>query len=283
MTTISSFLIIASTVFLIFLFLRHIFKKASIEFVTLMTFFVIVALGLSLLNLEVEILPTDLVFFSVSILIVYLFFSINKRGESGELKEVKKVEKLADKIYKKRKSIFKKIDKKSNLDDYFYLKVEYEKGNVKSEKFQKRYKKFYNMYVFGFTDEFYEKYFEFMDSGVTDLKKILKSLSKIKDKNGKKSVQLAFASKLIHTIDSEMPLYNSTVSNLFDLSIPKGDIEKKINSSLKIYDELKSYHGSLAGKDQIKRSIIEFRKRNDFKEGVLSDAKIIDLFIKSIS
>lgn len=248
-----------------------------------MTFFVIVALGLSLLNLEVEILPTDLVFFSVSILIVYLFFSINKRGESGELKEVKKVEKLADKIYKKRKSIFKKIDKKSNLDDYFYLKVEYEKGNVKSEKFQKRYKKFYNMYVFGFTDEFYEKYFEFMDSGVTDLKKILKSLSKIKDKNGKKSVQLAFASKLIHTIDSEMPLYNSTVSNLFDLSIPKGDIEKKINSSLKIYDELKSYHGSLAGKDQIKRSIIEFRKRNDFKEGVLSDAKIIDLFIKSIS
>ncbi|MGM0438829.1 MAG: hypothetical protein ACQEP3_00115 [Patescibacteria group bacterium] len=281
MTTISSFLIIASTVFLCFLFLAFIFKKSSIEFITLMTFLVILTLGLGFLNIGVEVLPMDLVFFSISLSLVYIFFSIKKsRGGSTELTEVNKIEKLAIKIYKNRSEIFKKIEKKGSLEDYFYLKIEYEKGNVKNENFQKKYKNFYNMYVFGFTEEFYNKYFQFLDEGETDLRKILNELSKIKDKRGNKSVQLAFATKLIHTVDTGMPLYNSTVADVFNLAIAKGTIVEKIESSLKIYNQLKSYHGSLAAKDEVKKTIIEFREKNNFKEGILSNAKLIDLLIR---
>ncbi len=259
-------------------------KGSSVDFITLVNFLFFLTVGLLFANLGVEILPTDLVAFSVSLLIVYIYFSIRDRSEKrgeNKLKEVKKLDKLGSEIYKKRKKIFKLIEHKANLDDYFYLKIEYEKGNVKNEKFRKTYKNFYNMYPFGFTDEFYEKYFDFLSEGETDIRKILNELSKIEDKNGKKSVQLAFASKLVHTVDSSMPLYNSTVADLFNLAIAKGDLERKIDSSLEIYGKLKTFHGSLAAKDSIKRAMLEFRKRNNFKEGILSDAKLIDLLIKS--
>ena len=276
----TSFLIVAITTLLIFLFYKFLFKKSSIEFQTFMTFMTIVVIGLLFINFNVEVLPIDLVYFSVSLLLVYIYFTLQRKRELKKPKEIRKIEKLSEKIYNNRSELFKKINKSNSLDDYFFLKMEYEKGNVMSDKFQSKYKSFYNMYVFGFTDEFFERYFELLNNDETNLKKILKELSKIKDKKGKKSVQLAFASKLIHTVDAELPLYNSAIATTFNLAIPKGSIEKKINSSIDIYNELKSYHGSLSSRDLIRRTIKEFRNQNDFKEGILSDAKLIDLLIR---
>ena len=281
MTNITSFSIIAITVFLVFLFFNFIFKKSSVEFKTFMTFITGVVVGLIFVNLNIEVLSTDLVYFSVSLFIVYLFFLAQKRKRIEKPQEVKKIEKITKKLYKNKSEVYEVIEESSNLEDYFYLKVEYEKGNVKNEKFQSKYKSFYNMYVFGFTEEFFNKYFDFLDQGETDLKKILTELSQIRNKNGKKSVQLAFASKLGHTIDSEMPLYNSTVSDLFKLSIPKGGVAKKINSSLEIYEKLKVIHGSLAARDKIQKMAIEFREKNNLKKGILSDSKLIDLFLRA--
>ena len=283
MTTITSFLIIFLTTFLLFIFLKNLLKDSSVDFITLLTFLTFLIVGLIFVNLGVEVLPTDLVSFSVSLLLIYVYSSIKERPtkkKEDKLKEGKKLDKLGSEIYKKRKRIFKLIENKAHLEDYFYLKIEYEKGNVKSEKFRKTYKNFYNMHPFGFTDEFFKKYFQFLEEGETDLRKILNELSGIKDKKGKRSVQLAFASKLVHTVDSSMPLYNSTVADLFNLSIPKGDFDKKIDSSIEIYGKLKSFHRSLATKDSVKRTMLEFRKRNNFKEGILSDSKLIDLLIK---
>ena len=246
-----------------------------------MTFMTGVVVGLLLLNINIEVLPTDLIYFSVSLLAVYIFFSIEKKKRVKKPREVKKIDKLTQKLYKNRNELFEVVEKNSNLDDYFYLKVEYEKGNVRDQKFQSKYKNFYNMYVFGFTEEFFEEYFSFLDEGETDLRKILTELSKIKNKKGKKSVQLAFASKLIHTIDSEMPLYNSTVSDFFKLTIPKGKTKKKIDSSIEIYEKLKVIHGSLSARDKIQKLSTEFRERNNLKKGILSDSKLIDLFIKA--
>ena len=246
-----------------------------------MTFITGVVVGLIFVNLNIEVLSTDLVYFSVSLFIVYLFFLAQKRKRIEKPQEVKKIEKITKKLYKNKSEVYEVIEESSNLEDYFYLKVEYEKGNVKNEKFQSKYKSFYNMYVFGFTEEFFNKYFDFLDQGETDLKKILTELSQIRNKNGKKSVQLAFASKLGHTIDSEMPLYNSTVSDLFKLSIPKGGVAKKINSSLEIYEKLKVIHGSLAARDKIQKMAIEFREKNNLKKGILSDSKLIDLFLRA--
>ena len=281
MTNITSFTIIALTVLLLFLFFKFLFKKSSVEFQTFMTFITMVVIGLIFVTLDIEVVSTDLVHFSVSLLAIYAYFSIQNKREENKPKEVRKNDKLAKKIYKNRSKIFERVDERNGLEDYFYLKVEYEKGNVMSDKFQSKYKNFYNMYVFGFTDEFFEKYFELLSNGETDIRKVLTELSKIKNKKGKKSVQLAFASKLVHTVDSEMPLYNSTVGDLFNLSIPKGSIEKKINSSMEIYQKLKSHHGSLIARDSTQKAMTEFRSERNFKEGILSDMKLIDSFIKA--
>ncbi len=281
MATIGSFIIIFLITFLVFLLYRNIFENISLEFIIFLTFLSVTVMGLFLFNMGVELLPNDLAFFSVSLFFIYLIFWLGgKIVRKKESTKISWLDGLVDNIYKNREEIFKKIDEEENLEGYFYLKVEYEKGNVKSEKFQKEYRKFYSMQLFGFTREFYNKYFQFLEEAETDLRKILKELSEIKNKNGKKSVQLAFATKIIHFVDNDLPLYNSMVGRVFNLTLAKGTIEEKIDSSMEIYEKLKSYHRALSNREKIKETMTEFREKSSLQKGILSDRKLLDFLIK---
>ncbi len=280
MPIISSFLVILSTVLLSFLLFRQFFKKLSVEFITIVVFLSLSCSGLILNYAGVEILPVDFVSFSIAMLISYLFFWYKDEKIKPEVKTIKRLESLVDQIYKNKGKLFILIKENSNLEEYFYLKIEYEKGNANNQEFQKRYKNFYKMHISGFTEELYKKYFELLKNGETDLRKILKELSLIKDKNGDNTVQLAFASKLIHTVDSGFPLYNSVVAKELNLISKSGSVKERIESSLSVYEELKSYYGALSSRKRIRSVANHFRERFNFKEGILSDVKILDLLIK---
>ncbi len=289
MTTFISFITIFSAVLLLYLFFKLFFENLSPEKTILATMFSGIIIGFLLTGVQVEVIPIDLVFFSISLLLVYAYSSAfdSKEVEEGNnnkksMEKLNRVDRVATDITKSKKVVFEKIEKNSDLDEYFFLKIEFEKGNVSSKKFKERYMNFYNMKVFNFSEKFLKKYFNFLEIGETDLRKILKVLSGIKNKNGKRTVQLAFASKLIHTVDADFPLYNSAVSEYFNLNITNGTIEEKIDSSVDIYQELISYHKALANREKVKKAMNDFREDKNLKEGILSDAKLIDLFIKAI-
>ncbi len=284
MNTLGSFPFILIIVFLITLLFDHIFSESSLEFTVLMTFFTGLLFGSLLYLMNVEILSSDLVFFSASLPIAYGFFSLKKmREEKNKPKEIIRMEKIIDKIVRKKKKVFKRIEKRGGLEDYLYLKMEYEKGNAVNPDFQEKFKDFYNMRLFGFTEDFYKTYFGFLSSKDADLKKILTDLSKIEDESGKKTVQLAFASKLIHMIDGDLPLYNSTVASELNLKISRGPIEKRIKSSLETYELLKTYYRAFQRREKLKNMMNEFREEHNYAEGVLPNTKLIDLFIKGVN
>lgn len=251
----------------------HLFGKPEKEFTSIMTLLTLAIVGLIIYNFEVQIRPVDLIYCAVAIFAVYLFYP-NKEKKVKHPVVIDFVDGFRDK-----KEIISKL-KEIDLEEYFFLKLEYEKGNVQNKKFQRRYKNFYNMYPFGFTEKFYNAYFKMMEEGETNLKTILNTLSKIKDKKGEKSVQLAFASKLLHMVDSEMPLYNSTVAKVFNLQIRKGTIDEKVDHSIVLYQKLQNYYQQLLQQSVIKEIIEIFRDESNLNQGVLSDAKLIDMIIK---
>lgn len=267
------FITILITVFLLFMLFDHLFGKPEKEFTSIMTLLTLAIVGLIIYNFEVQIRPVDLIYCAVAIFAVYLFYP-NKEKKVKHPIVVDFVNGFRDK-----KEIISKL-KEIDLEEYFFLKLEYEKDNVQNKKFQRRYKNFYNMYPFGFTEKFYNAYFKMMEEGETNLKTILNTLSKIKDKKGEKSVQLAFASKLLHMVDSEMPLYNSTVAKVFNLQIRKGTIDEKVDHSIVLYQKLQNYYQQLLQQSVIKEIIEIFRDESNLNQGVLSDAKLIDMIIK---
>lgn len=283
MITTISFLIILLITFFLFTLLERLFKS-GLEFKALLDFLILLALGLFLILLDIELGWIDLSLLAASVLIVYIYFLMKDTERVIFKKRSRnKIDKLVDKIYRNKETLFQKIKSDAHLDDYFYLKLEYEKGNAKNRNLQERYKNFYKMHLFGFTQEFYEKYFDFLKKGETDLKKVLKDLSKIENESGKKTVQLAFASKLVHTVDSTKPLYNSTVSNIFNLTVKRGSLNERIKSSLEAYSELEAQYDNLLQREKIKTVINRFRERFNFKEGILTDYKLLDLILKHVS
>lgn len=283
MTTTLSFFIILLITFLLFTLIGKLFK-VELEFVSLLNFLVLVAIGLFLVLLGVDLGWVDLSFLATSTLIIYIYFLLkSSKREFFKKRSKNKLDKLINKIYKNKETLFQKIKSDDHLDDYFYLKLEYEKGNVENKNFQEKYKSFYKMHLFGFTQEFYEKYFEFLKKGETDLEKVLKELSQIENENEKKTVQLAFTSKLVHTVDSTKPLYNSTVSDIFDLTVKRGSLEERIQSSLEAYKKLENQYKELLERDKMNLVIEKFRERFDFKEGILTDYKLLDLIFKHVS
>ncbi len=282
MTILLIFIAIFIGTYLLFLILNK-NLKAYYELVSFLTFLLILALEV-LLYLFVDFsIFENLSFLILSVIIFYIYYSVKHPSNSLFFRSNEnKIERIADSICLHKKALFQRIKSDGDLSDYFYLKLEYEKGNVKNKNFQERYKSFYRMHLFGFTPEFYNKYFQFLREGETDLKKILEELSKIKNESGKKTVQLAFASKLIHMVDNTKPLYNSTVSDIFNISVRRGSIKVRIKSSLEAYSELEKNYQELLENEKIREVIDEFRKKLNFKEGILSDYKLLDLILHKL-
>jgi hypothetical protein len=79
--------------------------------------------------------------------------------------------------------------------------------------FQKKYKAFYKLNFAKKSDDFYKVYFMLLNkiskSGNSDIDKVLKYLHKVEEKK-----ELSFASKMLATIDPNLPVWDSKVRNV---------------------------------------------------------------------
>ena len=183
-------------------------------------------------------------------------------------------------LFNNKEIIFLEIKSRiKDIERYFFIKNEYKKKDILNNlKFQKIYKQFYGMNRF-FTQEFFEEYFTMLSNKETNLRKILKNLYRIPRKKGDNTIQFSFATKLLHTVNNELPIYDLWIGKAFGLKIIGENKEDKINSCLLIYDKLKKYYKKLLSNEKTKKIISDFRESFNCNKKKISDIKILDFII----
>jgi hypothetical protein len=182
-------------------------------------------------------------------------------------------------IKKCKQEIFNKLVKdKKSFELYNEIQKGFKRGDIiKNKAFQKTYKRFYRLGR-NFGDKLSKRYFELLQRREGNIEKILIELSKIKGSNNKFSVWLAFASKLIHTIDNNQPIYDSRVAKILNIKSNyniKG-IDRRINDRLVTYDLLKKKFGEILANQEIKRIIHNFKKRLEVN---INNVKMLDFIL----
>ena len=183
-------------------------------------------------------------------------------------------------IKRYKKEIFNKLYKdKKSFTDYEFITAEFKNGNITNNiEFKKVYRRFYVLNGAGLTARFIDRHFELLDQRETNLKKILVELSKIPRRKGDHSIQLSFASKLIHTIDNNQPIYDSRVSKLLNIkpNYSIKDVDERINDRLRVYNLLKKKFKEIFCNSEIKTIIKTFKRNLRVNIG---DVKMLDFIL----
>lgn len=210
----------------------------------------------------------------------YYFGSKNYFAEKEQIiNDLKKYQiNLIDKLTEKKWDHF-------NL--YFKICNQFNMGDV-SNNFKKLFCKFYVLNgPSGLTNLQKKNYFYLLSSKETGLKKILYFLNKIPGYQNKHKIYFSFATKLLHTINNNQPIYDSHIATILKLPILKstGRLENKIDNRAEIYENLKNNFAELLSDKEIKNFINNTRKKlfeqaemENFawKDELISDTKMLD-------
>lgn len=190
------------------------------------------------------------------------------------------VERTINTLAENKDQIFSKLHKKiSVVDKYPSIMRMYQEGGCLNDTFQREYKIFYRLNTAGLSDEQKQRYFELLSNKVDRLETILDELYKMPTRKNLHSIQFSFATKLLHTLDADQPIYDSNVGKMFNLKVAGSNKEQKIRSRLEIYNFLKNAYRSLLSDSRIMSLISEFREEFGYDEDDMSDTKVLDFII----
>lgn len=107
---------------------------------------------------------------------------------------------------------------------------------------------------------------------------IFNELSKIPRRKGDYAVELSFASKLIHTIDNNQPIYDSRIAKIFDIksNYDIKDINERINDRLAMYNLLKRKFNEILTSQEARELIKDFKEELKVNIG---DVKMLDFIL----
>jgi hypothetical protein len=178
----------------------------------------------------------------------------------------------------------------SSLESYKFIQQEFNKSDVSlNEKFQTRYMIFYKLYGAGLTKEFREEYFEIMQEkknkeflDQNDIKDIIFRLYEVKSAKGFNCIYFSFTTKLIHTLNNNLPIYDSRIRDFFGFRVPYLYLGRdvRVNEYLKQYEIINDVYGNIIKNSLLEELIEEFKKV--FLGFKISDVKILDFMIWSL-
>jgi len=173
--------------------------------------------------------------------------------------------------------------------DYFLIKEKYLSNNI-DDQFEKVFCGFYIMNgARGLNKPQKKEFFKLLSSKETDLEKILKSLYKIPGYryNSSRRIFLSFGTKLLHTINEKLPIYDGNVA--YVLKLPSqtysASFEEKIKNRIDIYKALKGKFDILLADIEIRNYINSVRQELENKAELnkffwqnkyISDTKLLD-------
>jgi hypothetical protein len=159
------------------------------------------------------------------------------------------------------------------LEDYERLLQE--AGRASAKDYQRRYKIFWAMNRA--SNSFCTKYFELLEAGnMLDLSRLLQILDEPSTRrDGRRAVQFSFITKLLHTRNPKLPVYDSRVARFFLFEPPSG--ANRIPRLMAFYEFLAGEYARIIGGGHLADAIRAFRQR--FQPLQHSDEKIIDWLI----
>mgnify|MGYP001592693961 CR=1 FL=1 len=109
---------------------------------------------------------------------------------------------------------------------------------------------------------------------------ILSELYEIPTLKGKNTIQFSFATKLLHTIDNNKPIYDQNLAGIIKRWRQGFNKDEKISSCIEIYNYLEKLYLNMLQDTRITGIISKFRlKFKDSKD--ISDTKILDFIMWS--
>lgn len=146
--------------------------------------------------------------------------------------------------------------------DYFLIKEKYLSNNI-DDQFERVFCGFYIMNgARGLTKPQKKELFKLLSSRETDLEKILKALYKVPGYKNSHRIFLSFGTKLLHTINEELPIYDGNIAYVLELPPQKysDSFEEKIRDRIDIYKALKEKFKILLADVEIKDFINSVRQ-----------------------
>jgi len=181
---------------------------------------------------------------------------------------------------------YMKRDAKSPLEKYSDLKNALKTQNVeKKSDFRKQYGEFFAMGQSRLIPSYYDRYFTLLETNKTNhevsLSEILMSLKPVSQTSkGRKSIQFSFATKLVHMINDDEPIYDSRIKMFYKKTEPPAAMEykKRVATYIDIQKSIKDEYRHIIDDKLLEPSIECFRRmyanRRDH-----SDIKVIDWII----
>lgn len=168
---------------------------------------------------------------------------------------------------------------------YSFITEEFAKSReMRSSLFEVVYFHFYRLTTPTITVEFIKKYFTILDEEkgktVHNLTEIANQLV-VEDSNGNETLYFSFATKLLHTIDNDQPIYDSKVAKVFSLTRPnhKNGFDNQIDIYKSQVDKIKNvYDKILDDNDNLIKDVLE-RFDSKYKHPNMSNIKKLDFLV----
>jgi len=188
-------------------------------------------------------------------------------------------------INKHNKEIIETLLSRRHFPDYISIKQEFSKNGV-SEKFKKSFCRFYILNgARGLNPSQKTAFFSLLYKKENDLEKTLLTLHKIPGYGNRQKIHLSFASKLVHTLDDNLPIFDKSVSSILCLPnpvycIPFENRIEIIDTYIDVYIGLKRRFGLLLKNKEIKKILKKkrdyFRSKSYWQDDLITDTKLLD-------
>lgn len=198
-------------------------------------------------------------------------------------------EKVIDLLNKHKSNIIKALsaDKWRHFRDYYLIRDKYLSNNL-DEEFKRVFCNFYIMNApMGLNNLQKIEFFKLLSSKETSLDKIMRVLYEIPGYGNTHRLFLSFGTKLLHTVDEKLPIYDGNVAYVLGLSTQTqtGPFEDKMKNRIDIYEELKKIFKTFSENNEMRdylkgiRKELENKARIDnfqWQDKYVSDTKLLD-------
>ena len=152
------------------------------------------------------------------------------------------------------KDLFSTESKKRGVEKYADIMKSFPSINVATDKaFQKKFNGFYRVRR---NEEWQSYYYSIMEQGKTCELSFEQVLRELYIKTGK--VEASFVSKLLHTLDNELPIWDKYVLQNLELKMPTCQGEKKIELTVRIYQEIIVWYKNALSATEVNQKLLEF-------------------------
>jgi hypothetical protein len=175
------------------------------------------------------------------------------------------------------------VNRRKDIDPYLALADMFNAGSVSdNDEYQGVYRKYWQLNAARLSDSFCKHYFRVMEdcrhADQLSIENIVEALYSVpSNSKGRKTIQFSFATKLLHTVNNTLPVYDSLLSDFyfFPQIKPSWNYSKKLAAYLRAYDFLLREHKRVLDNGLLSESIRKFRDRFALP-GTYTDQKIID-------